>query len=92
MPNSDISEMAEKRLISNWASTGLFLFKRAQDFLDAGTWVLKQNMRTGNEFFMSSSLNYLVMRGDRVRGISLPAPNKYIRLATPFDLLGESDR
>ena len=92
MPNSDISEMAEKRLISNWASTGLFLFKRAQDFLDAGTWVLKQNMRTGNEFFMSSSLNYLVMRGDRVRGINLPATNKYIRLATPFDLLGESDR
>lgn len=87
MPDGDISEMAEKRKISEWASTGLFMFRHARDFLDAGSWVLSQNMRTGSEFFMSSSLNYLVMRGDRVRGIKLDDANRYVRLASPYDLV-----
>lgn len=91
MPNGDISEMAEKRRISTWASTGIFIFRKARDFLDAGSWVLQQNMRTGDEFYMSSSLNYLVMRGERVLGLNLPASNKYVRLASPFDLLEGSN-
>lgn len=82
-----VMEMAEKRRISNLASTGVFIFRKAQDFLDAAAWVLQKNMRTGNEFYMSSSLNYLVMRGDKVEGIELSDSNKYIRLASPFDLV-----
>jgi dTDP-glucose pyrophosphorylase len=91
MPDGDISEMAEKRRISTWASTGIFIFRRARDFIDAGSWVLQQNMRTGDEFYMSSSFNYLVMRGDKVLGLKLPATNKYVRLASPFDLLEGSN-
>ena len=91
MPNGDISEMAEKRRISIWASTGVFIFRKARDFIDAGSWVLQQNMRTGDEFYMSGSLNYLVMRGDKVLGLNLPDSNKYIRLASPFDLLKGSN-
>lgn len=87
MQDGDISEMAEKRRISTWASTGVFIFRKARDFIDAGSWVLQQNMRTGDEFYMSGSLNYLVMRGDRVLGLNLPEPNKYVRLASPYDLL-----
>jgi hypothetical protein len=83
--------MAEKRRISTWASTGIFIFRRARDFIDAGSWVLQQNMRTGDEFYMSSSFNYLVMRGDKVLGLKLPATNKYVRLASPFDLLEGSN-
>jgi dTDP-glucose pyrophosphorylase len=91
MANGDISEMAEKRRISSWASTGVFIFRKARDFIDAGSWVLQQNMRTGDEFYMSGSLNYLVMRGDKVLGLNLPATNKYVRLASPFDLLEGSN-
>lgn len=91
MPDGDISEMAEKRRISSWASTGVFIFRNARDFIDAGSWVLQQNMRTGDEFYMSGSLNYLVMRGDKVVGLKLPTTNKYVRLASPFDLLEGSN-
>lgn len=91
MPDGDISEMAEKRRISSWASTGVFIFRKARDFIDAGSWVLQQNMRTGDEFYMSGSLNYLVMRGDKVMGLKLPPTNKYVRLASPFDLLEGSN-
>lgn len=91
MPDGDISEMAEKRRISGWASPGVFIFRNARDFIDAGSWVLQQNMRTGDEFYMSGSLNYLVMRGDKVVGLKLPTTNKYVRLASPFDLLEGSN-
>ena len=81
-----VVEMAEKRRISKYASTGVFIFRSGRHFLDAGAWVLEKNMQSFGEFFMSSSLNYLVMLGEEVEGQTLLSPSHYVRLATPFDL------
>jgi dTDP-glucose pyrophosphorylase len=84
--NSKILEMAEKMQISNYASTGLFYFQSPELFMRATEWVLKENMHTSGEFYLSSALNYLIMNGENVLGIDLPSGYRYTPLSTYSDL------
>lgn len=81
-----ILEMAEKSPISKFASTGLFYFKSPEHFLRATEWVLKENMHTKGEFYLSSALNYLIMNGENVTGVELPPDFDYVPLSTFDDL------
>lgn len=83
---NQILEMAEKSPISTFASTGLFYFKSPEHFIRATEWVLKENMHTKGEFYLSSALNYLIMNGENVMGVVLPAGYKYVPLSTFADL------
>jgi dTDP-glucose pyrophosphorylase len=84
--NGEILEMAEKSVISRSASTGIFMFRTAQDFLNSAAWVLLNNMQTNNEFYISAALNYLIMSGKSVTAISLPSTMQYFSLSKPSDL------
>lgn len=84
--NSRILEMAEKSAISHYASTGLFYFRSPELFMRATEWVLKENMHTNGEFYLSSALNYLIMNGESVLGVELPSTYRYIPLSTYSDL------
>lgn len=85
-----VSEIVEKRVISDLASTGFFYFRKASYLLQAAEWVLSKNLQTKGEFFMSSSLNYLIMSGMNVVALPIPEKSHYVRLATPQDLLREA--
>lgn len=87
--NFSIIEMAEKNVISEFASSGLFMFKKAIDFIQAGEWVLMNNMTFKGEYFLSSTLNYLITKGRKVQGITLPESDKYTPLGRPADLIKE---
>ena len=78
--------MAEKSPISNYASTGLFYFRSAELFMRAAEWVLKENMHTNGEFYLSSALNYLIMNGEKVFGVELSSGYSYVPLSTFSDL------
>lgn len=88
-PTGRIAEIAEKRVISTHASTGLFFFRKASFLLEAAEWVLGQNMHTNGEYYLSSSLNYLVMEGRHVVALQPEPDSRYMRLATPKDFLDE---
>ena len=83
---SQILEMGEKSPISKFASTGVFYFRSPELFMRAAEWVLRENMHTGGEFYLSSALNYLIMNGKRVLGVELPHGFDYTPLSTLQDL------
>lgn len=61
-----LAEVAEKRVISNLATTGAFLFAKASDFIEAAEWVLINRAQTQGRYFVSTALNFLISRGMKV--------------------------
>ena len=88
--SNKVAEIAEKRVISGNASTGHFMFRKTSDFVDAAEWVLTRNMNYKGEFFLSGTLNYLVMQGRNVQAQPLDGESRYVRLSTPSDLIREA--
>lgn len=85
--NLNILEMAEKYVISKYASTGVFYFKTAQLYIDSAEWVLENNMRTFNDFYVSSTINYLVMAGYKTGAVPLDDKDRYVSLSNPTDII-----
>jgi dTDP-glucose pyrophosphorylase len=85
--NLNILEMAEKAVISNYASTGVFYFKNAQLYIESAEWVLENNMRTFNDFYVSSTVNYLVMIGFKTGAVVLDEKDRYISLSNANDII-----
>ena len=67
---------------------GVFYFRRAKFFLDAATWVLLQNATVRENFFVSTSLNYLISQGMSV-GYSEIDRNRYHSFSLPADFVRE---
>lgn len=59
----EVTEVVEKNQVSSVATTGVFGFKRARDFLEAAEWVLVNNFTTDGRFFTSAAMNYKIMEG-----------------------------
>ena len=66
LDSCEVIEVAEKRVISNLATTGVFYFKTSELFLNAAKWCLVNNTHTGGNFFTSTALNFLISLGKRV--------------------------
>lgn len=66
-----ILEYCEKEPVSDIATTGIFGFKSAAVFFEAGKWVLANNIRYGGRFFVSSAVNYFIMSGKAVSNLHL---------------------
>jgi hypothetical protein len=67
----EILEYCEKEPVSSIATTGIFGFKSAREFFEAGKWVLTNNIRINNKFFVSSAVNYFIMHGKAVKNLHL---------------------
>ena len=89
LKNFQIVEMSEKDTISSFASTGTFFFRTARDFVEAAQWVLVENFNTNGEFYISSTINHLVMNGYHVHGELLEENMSYHPLSSPADCLKE---
>ena len=63
-----VLETAEKRRISDWASTGLYYFRRGSDFVRHAQAMIDANDRSGNEFYVAPIYNRLIAAGQDVRG------------------------
>lgn len=87
--NHQIAEVAEKKVISDLATTGHFYFRRTSDFLAAAEWVLVNNAKVSQRFFVSTALNFLVSEGmfvahreiDRSGYFSYSKPHDFIEQA-----------
>lgn len=54
-----IREVREKKVISNYATTGHYWFKSGHDFIKAANKMIEVNDRTNNEFYVAPIFNYL---------------------------------
>lgn len=62
--NGDAIELAEKIVISNNASTGLYYFRSREDF----DFCMAQRVENRQEMYVAPLYNHLIQRGDRVTG------------------------
>ncbi len=61
-----VSEVVEKKVVSNDATVGIYNFARGRDFVAAADTMVARNLRVNGEFYVAPVYNLLIERGARV--------------------------
>lgn len=83
--NGRVLEVAEKRLISNKATTGLYYFKRGKDFVRGTEAMIRKNCTHNGEFYVCPVYNELIIEGANIGVDDINIDNMH-GLGTPEDL------
>jgi NDP-sugar pyrophosphorylase family protein len=78
-----ISEVAEKKVISNNATVGVYYWKTGESFVKSSEQMIDKNIRTNNEFYLCPSYNELILNGGKVINYET---NEMIGMGTPEEL------
>jgi len=78
-----VTKTAEKEVISEFATTGIYCWKRASDFVDSAEEMIKRNIRANNEFYVAIAYNIAIENGLK---IGLYRPLAHYPIGTPDDL------
>lgn len=82
-----VTETAEKQVISENATVGIFNFKRGKDLVRAAEQMIKDDIRVNNEFYTCPCYNYLIKEGQKVGVYGIGEEyNGMYGLGTPYDL------
>jgi HAD superfamily hydrolase (TIGR01509 family) len=81
--NNSIIEVAEKVVISNNASTGIYGWARGSDYVKYAEQMINKNIRVNNEFYICPVYNEAIKDNKRILPIFV---NKMHGLGTPEDL------
>lgn len=79
-----VVETAEKKVISNEATVGVYFFKKGSDFCLAAEDMIDEGDKVNGEFYICPVYNYLIRNGKK---ISYSRVDKMHGLGTPEDLL-----
>ena len=83
--NGWVTEVAEKKPISNNATVGIYYWSRGCDYISCADEMVEQDIRTNNEFYVCPVFNQFIERGGKVR-IKHIKPEGMWGLGTPEDL------
>jgi dTDP-glucose pyrophosphorylase len=83
--NGQVLEVAEKVVISNQATVGIYYFKKGSDFMEGAESMIHKNIRHNNEFYVCPVYNELLLKDKKVF-ISEISDSKMHGLGTPEDL------
>lgn len=64
--NSIISEVAEKKRISDKATVGVYYWKKGSDFIKYAEQMISKNIRTNNEFYICPVYNEAIQSGLKI--------------------------
>jgi dTDP-glucose pyrophosphorylase len=78
-----VLETAEKRRISEWATTGLYYFRRGDDFVNQADDMIAADERSNGEFYVAPIYNRMIAAGADIR--ANPVDQVWV-LGTPDDL------
>jgi dTDP-glucose pyrophosphorylase len=78
-----VLETAEKRRISDWATTGLYYFRRGADFVRHADRMIAAGDRSNREFYVAPIYNRMIAAGADIR--ANPVDEVWV-LGTPEDL------
>ncbi len=62
-----VIEVAEKKPISDDATTGIYGFSKGSDFVFAAEQMISKDIRTNGEFYLAPSYNELIQAGKRIK-------------------------
>lgn len=80
-----VIEVAEKRLISDKATVGIYYFKKGSDFISSAQSMIEKNIRTNNEFFVCPVYNELILQDKNINIFDISVENMH-GMGTPEDL------
>ena len=80
-----ITEVAEKKPISNIATVGIYYFKSCMEFVDAAKKMIEKDLRVNNEFYVCPVYNELIETGKSIRPWNIQEQSMH-GLGTPEDL------
>lgn len=83
--NGAVVEVVEKKVISNSALTGIHYWKRGRDFVSSAERLIADNNRSLNEFYISTTYNYLIADGLCVGQVMIDK-DQISFIGTPDDL------
>jgi len=78
-----VSEVAEKKPISNNATVGIYFWKKGSDYVKYAEQMIKKNIRTNNEFYVCPVCNEAISDGKKIRVKEI---EKMWGIGTPEDL------
>ncbi len=67
-----VSEVAEKQPISKQALASFYYFKSGKDFVDAAKQVIRKDNKINNSFYISQTLNELILKQKKIDVFSIP--------------------
>jgi NDP-sugar pyrophosphorylase family protein len=82
--SGNVTEVAEKKVISNLATTGLYYFAKGSQFVRCADSMISKNIRTNNEFYNCPIYNEVILEKGIVKTHMCP---KMWGIGTPEDLL-----
>jgi len=62
-----VSEIAEKKVISDNATVGVYYWKHGSDYVKYAKEMIVSNDRTNNEFYVAPTFNYAVKAGKKIK-------------------------
>ena len=78
-----VTEVAEKKQISNDATAGYYYWSRGSDFVKYAEQMIEADDRLNNEFYVAPVYNYAIKDGKR---IVITQVDKVYQMGTPEDL------
>jgi len=78
-----VSEVAEKKPISNNATVGIYFWKSGSDYVKYAEEMIRKNIRTNNEFYVCPVFNEAIQDGKKIRVKEI---KKMWGIGTPEDL------
>ncbi|KKS39424.1 MAG: Nucleotidyl transferase [Parcubacteria group bacterium GW2011_GWD2_42_14] len=81
-----VIEAAEKKVISNHATVGLYYYKTGKVFVSALKSMIKKNIRHNNEFYICPAFNEIILQGGKVGIFEIPEKQMY-GMGTPEELV-----
>ena len=78
-----VSEVAEKKPISNLATCGIYYWKHGSDYVKYAEQMIKKDVRVNNEFYVCPVFNEAISGGKKIK--TFPAKSMW-GLGTPEDL------
>jgi hypothetical protein len=61
-----VTEVVEKKVISNEATVGIYNFRRGADFVAAAEKMIEKGARVNGEFYVAPVYNELISRGEAI--------------------------
>jgi NDP-sugar pyrophosphorylase family protein len=80
-----VSEVAEKKPISNEATVGIYYYRTGKIFVNSAKQMIRKNIRTNNEFYVCPAYNEMVLEGMRIKPFKIKADQMH-GIGTPEDL------
>jgi HAD superfamily hydrolase (TIGR01509 family) len=81
--NGFVSEVAEKKPISNIATCGIYYWKKGADYIKYAEQMIEKNIRVNNEFYVCPVFNEAIKDGKKIKTFSI---DRMWGLGTPEDL------